>query len=246
MWACSCFHWALSLNFHLRHTSDLTWAVPSWNDNAGKLKVLSTLKKSNPFHGDKHICRSAALLREMEKWSPLLFLILCVTSHLSPSELLKIFFTVESSLVLDSAIDDALGYLHLKGDLCHVWSSLKKIKINIPPMSCNDHFWNMCCSSLSIQSRLNTAISDSLCWTVGWVCPVLLFAEQQRFPLTMYFECFLRLETTFYLCITSVKKSYFLSPLSGSTLASKGGVFVSLWLAYTAFLDGIETEQQLC
>lgn len=82
MWACSCFLWVLFVNFHLRHTGDSTWAVPSWNDNAGKLKDFSTLKKSSVFHSDKHICRSAALLREMEKWS-LLPLILCVTSHLS-------------------------------------------------------------------------------------------------------------------------------------------------------------------
>lgn len=67
MWAFSCFHWVLFVNFLLRHTNDSTWAVPRQNDNAGKLKHFSTLKKSDAFHTDKHIYRSAALLRDMEK-----------------------------------------------------------------------------------------------------------------------------------------------------------------------------------
>lgn len=122
MCACSCFHWALFVSFHLKHTSDLTWAVPSWNDTTGKLKDLSTLKKSNAFHSDKHIRRSAALLREMEKWSPLLPLILCITSCLSPSSLLKASFTAESSLVLGGAMMMHWGTCIWKVT-CRVWFS---------------------------------------------------------------------------------------------------------------------------
>lgn len=171
MCACSCFHWALFVSFHLKHTSDLTWAVPSWNDTTGKLKDLSTLKKSNVFHSDKHICRSAALLREVEKWSPLLPLILCITSCLSPSSLLKASFIVESSLVLGGAMMMHWGTCTWKVT-CHVWFSFF---FNIPPISCNGHFLNMSpCAAALCPSRADTAISASLCWTVGWVCPVLL------------------------------------------------------------------------
>lgn len=201
MCACSCFHWALFVSFHLKHTSDLTWTVPSWNDTTGKLKDLSTLKKSNAFHSDKHICRSAALLREVEKWSPLLPLILCITSCLSPSSLLKISFTVESSLVLGGAMMMHWGTCIWKVT-CRVWFSF--FFFNIPPVSCNGHFLNMSpCAAALCPSRADTAISASLCWTVGWVCPILLFAQQQKFPLTIYFESSLRPGTAFWLCITS-------------------------------------------